>query len=264
MTIKLHKHTHSFFIGTIKYLTFSLLFIGALSTGLVGCASDPSCQRDQLDQYIENANVKFLETCLMKYSLTGDSWRYVFARILKSENPSGLIAFVHESQIKRWKSENLNDSMAMVLAIEYNNKNWSQGIISKGFDMDAVLLDAMVPTAYCLFEDSSEVMATLLENGADPMAVFDSSPLITIASMFDQVEIVELLLAKGADVNDFDGTNATALMFAAQDGYIEVVRILLQNGADPAMTNANGETALDLAEGKNQTAVVEMLSQPQD
>lgn len=261
MRTKHQKKNQPFFKEFINNYAFGILIFSAFSLGSVGCTSGPSCQRDQLDQYIEKVDVKSLETCLMKHSLTGDSWRYVFARILKSENPSDLITFVHDSQIKKWKAEHLNDSTSLVLAIEYNNKNWSQEIISNGFDLDAVLLDAMIPTAYCLFEDSPAVMTALIEGGADPMAVFDSSPLITIASMFNQVEIVKLLLLKGADVNDFDGTNATALMFAAQDGYTEIVKILLENGADPAMMNANDQTALDLAESKSRTIVVEMLKE---
>ena len=43
---------------------------------------------------------------------------------------------------------------------------------------------------------------------------------------------MELLLARGADVNVKDNKNQTALMVASQNGHREIVELLLAKGAD--------------------------------
>ena len=48
-------------------------------------------------------------------------------------------------------------------------------------------------------------------------------------------------------------------MYAASKGQVEVVELLIKNGADVNATNANGQTAMVMAAAKAHTAVVRML-----
>ena len=59
------------------------------------------------------------------------------------------------------------------------------------------------------------------------------------------VEIVRLLVAKGANVNVQDKSKNTALMFACDEEELEAVKILLEAGANPNLKDEDGETALE-------------------
>jgi ankyrin repeat protein len=59
--------------------------------------------------------------------------------------------------------------------------------------------------------------------------------------------VTDLLLARGAPLNDADNRGRTALMIAAELGYAAEVDLLLKHGADATLKDRDGKTALDLA-----------------
>ncbi len=65
------------------------------------------------------------------------------------------------------------------------------------------------------------------------------------AAEYGHLEIVELLLANGADVNRRDDDQATPLYFAAVGGFEEVARLLLAYGADINARDEARETPMD-------------------
>ena len=69
----------------------------------------------------------------------------------------------------------------------------------------------------------------------------------------DSVEIVQMLIDAGCDVNQVDGGRETALKRAvAHDGKVGIIEALLRGGADPNIANRFGDTPCHLAK----TAVV--------
>lgn len=83
-------------------------------------------------------------------------------------------------------------------------------------------------------------------------------PLIMAAYM-DQVDLVKLLIAHGAEVDAQDISGNTALMGACFKGHLNSVKELLENGADPNKKNENGTTALAFACMFNQREIAEVL-----
>lgn len=81
-----------------------------------------------------------------------------------------------------------------------------------------------------------------------------------IAALNGHIDVVEFLVAKGADVNAKNKSNATPLHFAALVGQKGVVEILLANGADIHAKDNNGKTPLDMAAQKDHKVVVDLLS----
>ena len=71
-------------------------------------------------------------------------------------------------------------------------------------------------------------------------------------------EVVGVLLAAGADVDDAGPDGVTALMLALTKRRATVARLLLERGADPRPAEA-GYTALHLAAATGQLALAEML-----
>ncbi len=59
-----------------------------------------------------------------------------------------------------------------------------------------------------------------------------------------RVQLVELLIAKGAEVNLRSSDGTTALMYAAGNGDTQAVNALLRNGATVNAADNDGETAL--------------------
>ncbi len=60
-------------------------------------------------------------------------------------------------------------------------------------------------------------------------------------------EVVELLLAKGADIKAVDNNGYTPLHWAAQKGHREAVELLLSKGADMKAGTYSGWMPLHLA-----------------
>ncbi len=84
------------------------------------------------------------------------------------------------------------------------------------------------------------------------------SPLITMASKLDD-EIINSLIANGADVNATDEHGLTALMIASKSGNQKAVKNLLENKADIELKDDFGRTALVHSVLNNQTSISKYL-----
>ena len=101
----------------------------------------------------------------------------------------------------------------------------------------------------------------LLEAGAEMDLVsrndFSVYPIHSAAA--GRVPVALLLVERGADVNVRQRHGWTPLHTAAHNGSEELVDALLAAGADPAATNDDGVTAADLARKDGHAAIAERL-----
>lgn len=99
----------------------------------------------------------------------------------------------------------------------------------------------------------------LLSSGVSPNVRTgeDETPL-TFAIVWNQLQVVKVLLAAGADVEQRD-SEWSPLMYAAFEGHLEMVESLLAAGADPSRADAHGRTSAALAEENGHCLVAERL-----
>ncbi|MCR4624195.1 MAG: ankyrin repeat domain-containing protein [Alphaproteobacteria bacterium] len=71
--------------------------------------------------------------------------------------------------------------------------------------------------------------------------------------------LIESFIKKGVNVNQVQGVESPALLYAAACGYIEIVKLLVENGADVNLKDDDGDTPLENAVGNIEPEVVEYL-----
>jgi ankyrin repeat protein len=82
-----------------------------------------------------------------------------------------------------------------------------------------------------------------------------------MASREGHIEVVQLLLDRGADVNAQDDDLSTPLHFAARCGDLQVAEVLIKHDANPHLQNKNGRIPLQVAWKKSRDKLAQLLSQ---
>jgi ankyrin repeat protein len=102
---------------------------------------------------------------------------------------------------------------------------------------------------------------TWLALGVSPNSDFcwyANTPLIKGAA-YGRIEVVKLLLEKGADVNKHNEGGETPLHYAARHGHVKVMEILLDHGADPTKKGTGCGTPMQWAGSRGQIRAIKML-----
>jgi ankyrin repeat protein len=101
------------------------------------------------------------------------------------------------------------------------------------------------PLAEAARNGSMDIVEALLADGADTnKANKDRATALMYAAEYGHTEIVEALIAGGADINKANKDGSTALMYAARDGRTEIVKALILKGANVDLTDKNMRRAL--------------------
>ena len=90
--------------------------------------------------------------------------------------------------------------------------------------------------------------------------VFAGAPaLLETAESGDHIAAMQLLSAKGTDVNAAGADGTTAIMYAAANGDLELVRALIKAGANVKLANQFGTSALTEAAIIGSAPIIEAL-----
>ncbi len=105
---------------------------------------------------------------------------------------------------------------------------------------------------------AEKIIADLLVAGADPnIANRDGITPFMVAAIVGAPPIIfNLMLNKGAKVNEQDADGDTALIMAASSGNEEVVKLLIAAGANVNIRNSDNETALSYAKEAGENATI--------
>jgi uncharacterized protein len=116
---------------------------------------------------------------------------------------------------------------------------------------------------YATAKGNLDIFQILLAAGAD-VNIKDRSgeTALSKAAYWGHLEIVNLLLSAGAEVNGIDNEEGSApLMNAIYFGRIQIVEILLSAGANPTLRDKNGKTAIEIAIEHQKLEIADLLRQ---
>ena len=108
-----------------------------------------------------------------------------------------------------------------------------------------------------------ETTRQMLAQGADPNVAFEptqQTPLL-LAALLGNMEIMRMLIDKGADINHVDNGGFTALTYAAKEGHYDIAKMLVDLGAelDHRVKIPGKKNALEYARSKDSTKRIAAL-----
>lgn len=135
-------------------------------------------------------------------------------------------------------------------------------LLSKGIHVDGIAADSSTALFNATLNANRPVIFQLLERGADPdkTCFFGLTPLMG-AVVFSDTESIKAILKRSKKVNTQDVGGNTVLMYAGyrEPDNVDVIQALLDKGADVNIKAKDGATALSWASKKGNTATVALL-----
>ncbi len=148
----------------------------------------------------------------------------------------------------------------LIEAVKSGDVENTRSLLEKGAGSDGIDEEHLSPLFWASAAGNLEVVDLLLLAGADVnrKVRFGSTALIAAAS-WGHVAVIKRLIAAGADVNAVNDRLISALGIAAQRGKPDAVKILLLNGATAGPAVEGGPVPLVTASNYGRTEVVRLL-----
>ncbi|MBE0691421.1 MAG: ankyrin repeat domain-containing protein [Anaerolineae bacterium] len=137
-------------------------------------------------------------------------------------------------------------------AAHVGNRPIADYLLAEGAPLDictAAMLGKKDDVSAMLREDAALVHAKGAHN----------IPLMYYTTIYDHIDIAEMLLEAGADVNAGEGS-ITALHGAAQFDQAEIANWLIEHGADVKAKDFNGKSPREVAIERGNTAIADLIS----
>ena len=161
----------------------------------------------------------------------------------------------------------------LMSAASHGGLSVAEYLTAKGAKVDVKNNEGWTPLAYAVTVHDPNMVKLLLDKGANVNAKFnhfqDGQRTIMMQAVATTegedakdkgYQTVQLLLARGAQVDARDDGGETALMYAVRGGKPGLVELLLANKANPSLRNKKNQTALEIARSQDQKKVAEVLA----
>ncbi|XP_045485501.1 protein TANC2 isoform X2 [Pieris rapae] len=137
---------------------------------------------------------------------------------------------------------------ALTAACSTGNASIADALLIRGATPYSLNARQMSPLALAAKNGRTALVLRLLDSGADVAGSGGKNPLI-LAAAEGHADVLEMLLAHGADPESVDSDGVCALGWAALRSRMSSVTALLDKGAHIDQTDGNGRTPLGLACG---------------
>lgn len=120
--------------------------------------------------------------------------------------------------------------------------------------------DEILTIAGAAIKGNVAAVSEALDRGMPPNIYLGGPTLLNLLAQRGQIDVLRLMLSRGADPDSVGDSRMTALMSAAMTGQLAAVDVLLEHGANPNLRDAVGRTASEIASINEYAAVVDRLS----
>jgi uncharacterized protein len=142
-------------------------------------------------------------------------------------------------------------SQTFLSAVSSGDSVTANEFIKKGADVNAVDGTGVSPLMGACRRADQWSVSFLLRHGAKadkPKSPKGRTPLMIACAYYSGKTICSMLIDYGADVNAVSNEGITPLMLAAQNAKLDVIELLLKKGAKAGIKDQNGKTAYNYAE----------------
>jgi len=143
--------------------------------------------------------------------------------------------------------DNLRGTTALMWAAEQGHAAVVQLLTDRGADVRIQSTALTPPGRRGLGYANSNVVFGASGRAAAKVPSKGGVTALLLAVREGSLDCVQILVAKGADVNQAAVDGSGPLLVAVQNGHYDIARFLLDHGADAKLTNAKGWTPLYLA-----------------
>ncbi len=176
-------------------------------------------------------------------------------------NLSNLFNFLIENGVCVNSRRHDSGMTPLHFAAKFNRHEFSETLLhQRKADVDALDFDLQTPLHIAAEYNSVEVAEICIKYGAnvDAKRDYGKTPL-HIASFRNSLSCLKTLIAHHADVNLTDDSSNTPLMECSEEGNFDCAVQLIENGANVHAKNAIGLKAIDFAARYNHNNILELF-----
>ena len=146
-------------------------------------------------------------------------------------------------------------------AVKFMDEDLIEFILENKINIDSKDINKKTPICYALKHELSDIIKLLINKGASVKNTDKKKKrtALHIAAKLNDVDFIDLLISKQADVNACDVHNETPLHFAVRNSNLEAADLLIKNGADISAQDIYKFTPLHYAVGKDRIDIIELL-----
>jgi len=172
-----------------------------------------------------------------------------FLAAVKDDNRKAVEWFLKMPEVHGFADS--SGSTAVFYAAGLKEQGMLYTLIKAGLSVEIVNNSKKNPLHFAVESGCIENVKTLLEKGVDPkwQDNFEKDALNTLISLRkeENMEIFEMLVESGVDLNSKDMDRKTPLIIASEKGHEKYMRRLIELKASPLHKDFKGKTALDYA-----------------
>ncbi len=135
-------------------------------------------------------------------------------------------------------------------------------LVERGADLSLANMGGMTPLHVAAAVDNQEAAALLIDSGVDPVQrnMKDrGKTALHYAAINGSLQVCDLLLSRGVDVDIRCSVKATPLSWAAYMGSLETVNYFIDKGADTTARDSFGDSILGAAKNGKKPEIIDYL-----